>query len=863
MNQKTYNKFPKGSQWRKWDLHLHTPYTNLNPYTATDEQFISKLKAEEISAVALTNYYFFKDEEFTLKSKLESEGITTFLNLELRSSYTNTDEKCCDIHVIFSDDVSKEEIQNLLVKLSLNVGAAKKMALGLKSQDLQSATVDFWHLHEILNDEALGLQGRFFIGFLSRGHGNARSSSNFETVYAKSDFLLHSTDKGSNLEEDREFWLKNRRPLFQSSDAHSLEKIGTKFSWIKSAPTFEGLKQVVYEPEERICLQVTKPDQKPTYQVIDSLDLSNSGLWEGKIELNENLNTIIGGRSTGKSSLLASIAYKLGKFSTDNERYHNYISSIASSVKVNWKDGNDDVDRDVDYFPQSFMYTLASDDTKRNKLISGIIKKKDENAILDRYSEFVASQKSKQETLISSLFATKDAITKKEEELSTLGDKVVVEAEIRKLEGELAALSGDFSVDEKAEYEQVQVELRSINEKLTRLDKLSTELTELTKQNFFKDTDIEDKISEPNLGKLFSDKYNQLKMDFEKSWIAFVAEREVALSNRVKDLTLQKEQNETKPIYVKGQELLLNDIAAQHLSNSLNVERKKLIEIEQKEEELSKLNKAQASLSEQLAESHEEYKEQSNKLSEQLKFSGGDLEVTVTCSFDNEIISNILSEQLIQRSNDQKQLVTDFCNQYPEDPKETVRSLISIAMSNKLQCKGSHTPQSTLTQVLSTNTYKQDYELTYQNDSFENMSQGKQAFVVLKLLLEFSDKICPVLIDQPEDSLDNRAIYNELVKYLKLKKKDRQIILVTHNPNVVVSADAEQVIVANQNDVKLQNKSGMKFQYVSGGIEHTKPKDTKCDVFLYSQGIREHICEVLEGGNEAFRKREQKYQLKM
>lgn len=165
MNHKTYNKFPKGSQWRKWDLHLHTPYTNLNPYTATDEQFISKLKAEEISAVALTNYYFFKDEEFTLKSKLESEGITTFLNLELRSSYTNTDEKCCDIHVIFSDDVSKEEIQNLLVKLSLNVGAAKKMALGLKSQDLQSATVEFSHLHEILNDEALGLQGRFFYWF--------------------------------------------------------------------------------------------------------------------------------------------------------------------------------------------------------------------------------------------------------------------------------------------------------------------------------------------------------------------------------------------------------------------------------------------------------------------------------------------------------------------------------------------------------------------------------------------------------------------------------------------------------------------------------------------------------------------------
>jgi len=51
------------------------------------------------------------------------------------------------------------------------------------------------------------------------------------------------------------------------------------------------------------------------------------------------------------------------------------------------------------------------------------------------------------------------------------------------------------------------------------------------------------------------------------------------------------------------------------------------------------------------------------------------------------------------------------------------------------------------------------------------MSDGKKAFVILKLLLEFSHKECPILIDQPEDSLDNRAIYNELVAYLKQKRK--------------------------------------------------------------------------------------------
>ena len=146
------------------------------------------------------------------------------------------------------------------------------------------------------------------------------------------------------------------------------------------------------------------------------------------------------------------------------------------------------------------------------------------------------------------------------------------------------------------------------------------------------------------------------------------------------------------------------------------------------------------------------------------------------------------------------------------------------------------------------------------------MSDGKKAFVVLKLLLEFSNKKCPILIDQPEDSLDNRAIYNELVTYIRKKKTERQIILVTHNPNIVVGADAENVIVANQHGTDSLNENGMKFQYVNGSLEYTKkrPKnyDSKKDLVLTSQGIREHVCEILEGGEKAFQERENKYGFK-
>jgi ABC-type lipoprotein export system ATPase subunit len=55
----------------------------------------------------------------------------------------------------------------------------------------------------------------------------------------------------------------------------------------------------------------------------------------------------------------------------------------------------------------------------------------------------------------------------------------------------------------------------------------------------------------------------------------------------------------------------------------------------------------------------------------------------------------------------------------------------------------------------------------------------------------------PILIDQPEDDLDNRSIFNELIPFIREKKIERQFIIVTHNANVVLGGDAEEVIVAN------------------------------------------------------------------
>ena len=84
----------------------------------------------------------------------------------------------------------------------------------------------------------------------------------------------------------------------------------------------------------------------------------------------------------------------------------------------------------------------------------------------------------------------------------------------------------------------------------------------------------------------------------------------------------------------------------------------------------------------------------------------------------------------------------------------------------------------------------------------------------------------PILIDQPEDDLDNRAIYNDLVTYIRNKKLERQIILVTHNPNITVATDAEEIIVANQHGVHTENQDGIKFEYRSGSIENSYKRDS-------------------------------------
>jgi len=128
-------------------------------------------------------------------------------------------------------------------------------------------------------------------------------------------------------------------------------------------------------------------------------------------------------------------------------------------------------------------------------------------------------------------------------------------------------------------------------------------------------------------------------------------------------------------------------------------------------------------------------------------------------------------------------------------------------------------------------------EITYNGKTLDKLSAGQKGTLYLLLQLATKTFSTPLIIDQPEDDLDNEFITKELVNLFKELKKYRQMIIVTHNANLVVTADAEQVIVANNEDENIS--------YIMGSLENPV--------------IIEKVCQILEGGKEAFEKRKNKY----
>lgn len=133
------------------------------------------------------------------------------------------------------------------------------------------------------------------------------------------------------------------------------------------------------------------------------------------------------------------------------------------------------------------------------------------------------------------------------------------------------------------------------------------------------------------------------------------------------------------------------------------------------------------------------------------------------------------------------------------------------------------------------------YSLTFDGQEIGQLSPGERGLLLLVFYLLVDKDDIPIVIDQPEENLDNQTIFKILVKCIKKAKERRQVIMVTHNPNLAVVCDAEQIIYASCD--KIANR----FEYESGAIEQPHIKD--------------RVVQILEGTEPAFRNRQSKYRL--
>jgi len=961
-------KYPKGSEWRKWDLHVHT---KSDAYTFSAEHHISsreqnddeypKVFVEHINsiynlgAIAITDHnsanwidsIIEENKKYAVQNSRQE--ITIFPGVEVESSD--------GIHllVIFNpttqiDTVKnnhrkinwKETIEHFLTAIELTQGsnASKTTEQIMEAAEERDALCIFAH---VTSDK-----GYFKI---SSGTSKIRIYKHRLTqiyqipIGGVNDGQRNIID-GKDTNYCDEQGKQKSVVCITASDTKKLADIGGNNCWIKADSTFEGLKQILYEPQ-RVYIGKEPPNKIDKDKIISSLSISNSNDWFSdnlSIEFNENLVSVIGGKGTGKTALLDLLAYAAGKnfkdFDEDSFLNKAYKKLKGTTLKLRWADGTEQpisigdmkIEAPEDktrYLSQSFVEHLCSIDKigKLREQIENVVFQKipDEDkanyigftdyktAQLKIISDKKAKVVNKIEDLNRLIVGNKFLMSKKTESQSAIDKIKKKDAELKEdLKNLIATLSSEV---EKNNFEKLtalnksktllEERISSCKSDLLTLEEVKNDISQLNDNIEFWVSDIKEKLTTVNV----------LPSDVDKVAINLFPET-------LNTIILTREEEIKKGISAESLRLkgVILEIGA--LDGVLNLEKSKQDNVtkineqinankklrDSYEEELRKIDKAEKGQPELIAERDGLYInyfellfEEKNKLSliysplmESLKQSSRKdetlFEFTVTFNCDlaafagkgNELIDhkrsgryhNQSANALYEDINKVMFLIDISKVSLEELEKETIKSFtrkveelfVKDESGNPYQIadqlKKTGSPEEDFFNWLySVEYFSINYSIKFNGIALDNLSPGLKGVALLILFLELDkEDTRPLLIDQPEENLDNRSIYETLVGYFKAAKSRRQVIMVTHNPNLVVNTDSEQVIVTNFDREKKEQSSYI--HYVSGSLENTFQENPAEQIMLERKGIREHICQILEGGKEAFENREKKYGFK-
>ena len=682
----------------------------------------------------------------------------------------------------------------------------------------------------------------------------------------------------------------NYLPKLMSSDSHTLNKLGTnadgdiKLTRIKvDELNFHSFRIALLSHESRIRLEDLIPEHRP---IIKSIKIEGGLLDKVKIDLSPNLTCIIGSRGAGKSTLLEAIREASG-----NKSISRVVNSDVwpQDISLIYED---EVGQIIEFKREKYNETFNVTDP-----INGISKIDIESYGQGETADTIQHSDDNPLILINFLDSFLDLNSLKEEDKDLVNKLLENQSEARKLRLELLSLEETkkallnqqkklVSLEKERAGELVKFQNALIKERQIRKE-LIDDLNSLTKtyREIFKDNTAFqnfESLSDEEIvvGKDYFQRVKELVYDFSKIVKEKSGELNDALNQKIEELKAElnnwkekekahQEKIDKKKIELEAQGIpfdlgKINQISKDIIELSSRVKKleanqKILKELDATRKELIVMR---TSIKQKIYYTRYSFSETVNLnlkntldgLLIDVKYSEG----KYSDSFEKQLKSVmewrtsqvpkafLISKQLTPiefvetcKKNDVgkfRTLLDDNGSRLLSDGE--ISSIISKTMKDYCYEEFEAIEYEDRPSILVTKIYKDEAGITRRNSkSISQLSLGQQQSVLLGILMLSKSKK-PLIIDQPEDNLDSEFIFKTIVMNLRKIKEARQVIIVTHNPNIAVLGDAELIIPLKSSSVKTHVVN-------SGSIDR---KET-----------REVCCEILEGGKSAFKQRQTIY----
>jgi hypothetical protein len=949
--------YPKGSEWRRWDLHVHSPLSILNNQfprvggTPDWEAYLGRLESCGVAVIGVTDYFTIDGYKalkgFQAQGRLQS---TTLLpNIELRldkivaSKKDGEQPRRLNFHVIFSEAVEPGEIEeHFLHDICFNYQGTpgdKNDQRKLKPANLQElgtrliaehppfagkpplevgamhAVVNLDHVVDVLT-KSKRFKDRYLL-VLADQYANlipwdGQDHHTRKMLVQQANMILTSNAStiawclGRPPFEGGQEGFRNEfltlKPCIWGSDAHDLATVGRpcakrgdpghvcaadaagcdlRHCWVKADPTFEGLRQLLYEPVERVRIQSDDPTPSKSIYCLSRITVPattiNGELRVAAIDvpLNPGLVAVTGGRGSGKTALVDLLAHCFvnRQFTNDHNSFVRRISDDSPALPISLglasgatfgkslSDGTFFEDSEIAYIAQGELERYIDEQSDLNEYIHKIVF--ESPAIKDSSDAF------EYESLVhatKSLQADLDAKNVRIDELERATAPEVLEdvkrigrqakADIEDLKKRIADAESRLSADKRDLTKQKQAAVAVlkkqrddlvivrdlVREAIRSLDlELARAVQTIRRLNaFLGELGLAAPLAEPaypDRGRL-----DELLASTEKKMREAVA----TIEKNEKDIkSLDDEMREHARLLTKQQDADARLKELQSQWKTLQDQVKALGGERQQRTEL--LRKLLTSLMDQQA--------QYARIIQ--TFGGAKDKVLADLDFNAELridASTLLSSAEALVDNRQVQVargerepsvfagLLDVLSRIAAGERGAIDSAAAevdrVADDLRSRLKKAR-PVTTL--ALYSTVYRSYLSVRptalYKRTSLDRLSLGQKATVLMKIYLAEGDK--PIIIDSHDDHLDNEFIMEELVGSIRQARSFRQVIIASNNGNVVINSDADQVIVAQRKDGEIS--------YTAGALE--------------APVIRERALTVLEGGREAFRRRQDKYRI--